>query len=158
VRGYVLTERGKLLVAMLIVLFLILPSIIFVVYASTQNTQPEEPPTDSSVAQPPPINNDSASLDINAGKMTFLYAPDSQTTLDENTSSMIGQLLTSTKNTPDSKIAVEIPQLTDEETAVLTTVILNTFINHDVSLSDIVFYVYRPESDTEPFKINISFN
>ena len=188
-RGYVLTERGKLLIAMLVVIFLIVPSIIIVVYTSTRNTLPDEslntsngqhqgvPGTDTTEQNPegtdettPAVSNDntgtvspgssltgSATLDIDDGKMTFLFAPSLQTTLEDNTSSTIGQLLLSPKNTEDAKIAVEIPQLPDEDTAVLTTVILNAFITHDVSLSDIVFFVYQPESDEEPFEINISF-
>ena len=172
-RGYVLTERGKILVAMLIVLLLIVPSVVLVVYSTTRNSHPAESPetstdihqngtqtvTDDNIE---PASSDTSqtgpvSLNIDAGEMTFLFAPDSQTVLDDNTSSMIGQLLSSPKNTNDSKIAVNIPQLPDDETAVLTTVILNAFITHNVSLSDIIFFVYQPEPDTETFEIGISF-
>jgi len=183
VRGYVLTERGKILVAMLVVLFLIIPSVIIFIYTSSQNTHHDESPDvsnnihqngtepassehTSETASPPDetqaLSNessaDSVSLDIEAGRMTFLFAPETQAAIDDNTSSMIGQLLASPKNTDDSKIAVEIPQLTDDETAKLTTIILNAFISHGIQLSDIVFFVYLPESDEAPFEIKISFS
>jgi len=95
-------------------------------------------------------------FDIDAGTMTFLYTPSLQSALDDETASLIGQLLTSPQNSNDSNIAVEIPQLPEDDTAVLTTVILNAFINYNVPLSDITFFVYQPEPDAETYEINIS--
>jgi len=164
---------------MLAVLFLILPSIIIFVLTSQRNLPAENrnnesggihqngtgsastepaPVTAPYGAQAPPDNNSgSASLDVSTGKMTFPFSPESQNSLDDSTIAMIGQFLTSPQNTSESKIAVEIPQLTDEETASMTTVILNAFVKNDVSLSDIVFFVYPPEPGAKTFDINISF-
>jgi len=164
---YVLTERGKLLVATLIVLLLILPPVILVIRSSQNDSSQdaEQPKTTPDLIQylPTPDSNEpvssdtSITMDVNEGIMTFLFSPELQTTLDENTASAIGQLLTSPKNTNGAKLAVEIPQLADDKTAVITTAILNTLNSHEVPLSDIIFFVYQPDTDIKEFKINISF-
>jgi len=172
VQRYVLTERGKLLVATLIVLLLILPPVIII---SIRTASGEEKPdgslpktTPDLVQYIPPIENDNpsaigpsinenATIDIDSGNMTFMFTPESQITLDGNVISMIGQLLTSSKNNNDSKMAIEIPQLPDDETAILTTAIINALSTYDIPLSDIIFFVYQPDSGIKTFKINISF-
>ena len=168
---YVLTERGKLLVAMLIVLLLVLPAVIIFVRSSPETNAKDEPgpKTTPDLIQllPAPADNDSASgdtssnnpvnIDINAGNMFFMFSPESQTALDSNTTSAIGQLLTSPKNTEASKIAVEIPQLSDDETAVLTSAITNALNVHGVQLTDIIFFVYQPDQDIKTYKVNMFF-
>jgi len=176
VQRYSLTERGKLLVAMLVVLFIVLPSIIIIILITTRDTTRDitppisEPPGDVQQSSVEAGGTDSdledldssltgpVEYDIEAGTLTFLYTPDQQTSIDSETNSLIGQLLTSPKNTDESKIAVEIPQLPDEETSKLTTVILNAFITHNVSVNDIVFFVYPPQSGAKTYEINVSFN
>jgi len=180
VRGYVLTERGKLLVAMLIVLLIVLPTIIITVWAVSREMPPSEPTTgsdetvqnDSSLASPEPVgdptsdapstsqeapDNDTVAFDYSAGTMTFQFAPDSQTELNDSTVAKINELLTSPKNTNDAQIAVEIPQLPDEETAALTNAIITAFADLEVSLSKVVFFVYTPDSGISTFDVNISF-
>ena len=168
---YVLTERGKLLVAMIIVLFLILPPVILVIRSSqndaSQDAEQPKPTPDLIQYLPTPDNSkpvssdssydSSIAMDLNEGIMTFLFSPEMQTSLDEDTTTAIGQLLTSPKNTGDAKLAVEIPQISDAETAVITSAILNVFSSHSIPLSDIIFFVYQPDEDIKTFKINISF-
>jgi len=167
VQRYVLTERGKLLVAMLIVLLLVLPAIIIFVRSSPETNNWDEPVPKSTPdliqllpAAPENSNSDSnnpVNIDLDAGNMFFMFSPETQTTLDSNTTSAIGQLLTSPKNTDTSKIAVEIPQLSDDEAAVLTTAITNALSTHGVPLTDVVFFVYQPDQDIKTYKINIAF-
>ena len=188
---YVLTERGKFLVAILvIVFFLLLPATIIAIWALTRETETTDLPPDTNgiyqnstgsfSPEPPPEDtpdpllnlpdddnnesthpdtslNDLVAFDLEAGTMTFLFTPNQQDTLDSNIDTKLGELLTSPKNTNDAKIAVEIPQLSDNDTAILTTAILNAFNNHNVPLNDIVFFVYRPEPDISAFEVNISF-
>ena len=176
---YVLTERGKFLIAILaIVLFLLTPALIFVIRTLTMDpssngtesfTPDSSPGTSSGSSQDPPGGDsiDPATLDpsvagpidydIANGTMAFLFTPDLQTSLDDNTVSMIGELLSSPKNTNTSKIAVEIPQLPDDEVAIVTTAIINAFATYEVPLSDIVFFIYHPEMIERTLKINISF-
>ncbi|MCL2821015.1 MAG: hypothetical protein FWD38_09375 [Oscillospiraceae bacterium] len=179
-RGYVLTERGKLLVAMLIVLFVILPSVVFIVRASSRGTSAtgtphgsaEAPKNTPDLMQFLPANEEDdkdepetvtpsltgpISFDLDEGEMIFLYMPDSQDTLDDATISKIGELLGSPKNTSDTKIAIEIPQLSDSDAGNLTSAVINAFeINH-VPLSEIVFLVNRTEPDAKIFEVKISF-
>ena len=189
---YVLTERGKFLVAILvIVFFLLLPAIILAIWAFTRDAALIESPheangihqndTDSFSPVPSPENtqdpstalpnsdntgstsldqniNDLIAFDLDAGTMTFLFTPDLQDIIDTHIDTKLGELLTSPKNTNDAKIAVEIPQLLDNETTIITTAILNAFTKHEVPLSDIVFFVYQPAPDIQTFEINISFS
>jgi len=174
---YSLTERGKLLIAMLIVFFLIIPSIIIVVITATRNSKPDEslpaeistehstdstvpsPGQDNQTGSPPPDSSleGPISFDLEAGTLTFLFTPEHQTVLDSSTNEKIGELLESPKNTSNAKIAVEIPQLPDEETAKMTTVILNAFLAHDYSINDILFFIYEPQHTTNTYEITVSF-
>jgi len=171
VRQYILTERGKLFIAVLVIFFLIQPSLILFIWALNRDAQPNEPPPQSS-PNPIQVSPDSGSggsesvdpalsglraFDFDNGEMTFLFTPDIQAALDDNITLMLGELLTSPVNTGDKKIAVDIPQLPDDDTAILTAAILVAFSTYEVPLHDIVFFVYRPESDAKTFEINISF-
>ena len=188
---YVITERGKIAIAIIVMFFLIMPSLILVFWLMTRNSNSNETFTDRSgsiQSNADPADSEQASdaasgssqessngnnngpesydpsltgvksFDFDAGIMSFLFTPDQQVAIDDNTSSMIGELLTSPKNTDDAKIAVEIPQLSDEETTVLTNAVINVLSSHDVSVNDIIFFVYQPEEDIRTFVINISFH
>ena len=167
---YVLTERGKLLVATLILLILIIPSIILTVWTVRRDAASEPPPrTNPDLTQflPPvdesmPVSPDSPlsgpiAFDIDSGHMTFLFSPEAQTTLDDNTITKIGELLSSPQNTSDKKITVDIPQLSDGDMAVLTAAIINAFSTYDVPMSHIIFFVYQPRPDINIFEVNVAF-
>jgi hypothetical protein len=188
---YILTERGKFLVAILvIVIFLLLPAMIIAIWALTREAETTHLPPDTNgiyqngtgsfSPEPPPIdtpdpslnlpnddNNESThpdtslddlvAFDLEAGTMTFLFTPNQQDALDSNVDTKLGELLTSLKNTNNAKIAVDIPQLPDTDTAILTTAILDAFTKHEVPLGDIVFFVYQPDPDVQTFEIHISF-
>jgi len=171
---YLLTERGKLLIATLIVLFLIVPSIIIVIYTSMRETPADEAGNNGVVSQSgggsvsSDGDNEQANLDSSlagttafdlvAGTMTFLFTPDLQTTLDVYTMTRLGELLTSPKYTNNTKIAVEIPQLPDEKAIILTTAITNAFTTYEIPLSDVVFFIYQPEKDSRTFEVNVSID
>jgi len=172
VQRYVLTERGKLLVATLIVLFLILPPVIILSIRTTSGDGVSDgaapKATPDLVQHIPPIEDDkpttnnpslngTVTVDLDSGNMVFMFTPQTQTALDSDTTSLIGQLLTSPKNTAGSKIAVEIPQLPDDEAVILTTAIINALSTHGVLLSDIIFFIYQPDAGIKTFKVNISF-
>ena len=172
---YILTERGKFLVAIfIIVFFLLLPALIFAIWALTRDAGSMDAPSDANgihqngtgsfspeptpVDTPDPSLDDLVAFDLDAGTMTFLFTPDIQDTIDNHIDTKLGELLTSPKNTYNAKIAVEIPQLSDTETVTLTTAILNAFTKHEVPLSDIVFFVYQPAPDIKTYEISLSFS
>jgi len=126
--------------------------------ASAPGTSPETniPDTSNSETHDPSLSGP-LTYDSTNGIIKFLFTPDNQTELDDNTITMIGMLLTSQQDTEDKKIAVEIPQVSDTETAVITTAIINALEVYDIPVSDIVFLIYQPEPDIQTFEINISF-
>ena len=187
---YVLTERGKLLIAMLIMLVLFLTSLTLVIWLFTRDSAPENtfngssdipqnnisfsssepspdipydsPQVSSSGETSEPLSPDSSlagpiAFDFDAGLLTFLFTPDSQTAVDEDSVSKIGELLKSPKNERGAKIAVEIPQLSDDDTALITAAIIDAFEVYNIPLSSVVFFVYQPEPNLKTFAISISF-
>ena len=122
---------------------------------SGDNGSGENSDIDSNTSDPSP--DISPAFDLEAGTMTFVFTPGEQTYLDEDTVSSIGRLLTSPKNTINSIVYVEIPQLQDDYMVILTSAISGAFQEHSVPLSDILFFVYSPDPDAESFNINISF-
>ena len=165
---YVLTERGKLLVAMFIVLLLILPSVIIVILMSNKDSA-SGGSKNNSINDSVPLNTPDLTqflpyltgpiaLDVDEGIMTFLFTPNSQTELDDESFSMLGELLKSPQNTNSSTLAVEIPLLSDEETAVVTAAVIDAFNKYSVPLSKIIFYVYHPESNIQTYEITMRFS
>ena len=172
--NYVLTDRGKIAVAVLIMFFLVLPSIILVIWLMSRNTSPSEIHPDVNGIY---HNNDNSeihdpsftglrSFDLYAGEMSFFIDPDSPDNFNENIVSMVGELLSSHGNTAgvntagenmtDSKIAVGLPQLIDEKTSALTKSLIDLFDLFDVSVNDIMFFIYQTEPDVPGYIINIS--
>jgi len=188
VQRYSLTERGKLIVAMFVVLFIIIPTIAIVAWLVTRDVVPNESPDaliDSPHSDVGLSSNDSTheaapgspqalpgndtvsespdsqisnllSYDLNAGFLTFLFSPETQTTIDGDILTKISELLSSPQKTDSSIIAVEIPDLSDNDTNIVTSAIINAFEALGVSINDIVFLVYQSGSDAQAVEIIIS--
>jgi len=101
--------------------------------------------------------NDIIVFDLESGIMTFIYTPESQTDLEESTIAKIRELLSSPQNTENSIISVEIPQLSDYDTEMLSNTIINAFESLEVSLSVIIFNIYQPDPNIKKYEIVISF-
>ena len=84
-------------------------------YAKYDDTSSEDASNDNNeiVERPPEIG--SPSVNITAGRFTFYWSKNLQTSLDRETTSMLGTFLASPKNTPDSMIAIETPNLSEED-------------------------------------------
>jgi len=197
-RRYDLTDRGKIIIAVILVtLIFVIPAIILAAKAWNSSPPPDDPPQTEVPGDPPPdISNtplpDNGSgvdpndppktgngeqgsfdppveqpddnqefgpvdIDTSAGTMSFLYAPDLQSTLDTETISMMGDFITSPKNTADSQITVEMPQLSEEETSVLMEAISGAFAEHDVSQNDIKYVISASDPEERIFEVFLSF-
>jgi len=168
--NYVLTERGKFVVALLVAFALVLLSMILFVWAlltddsndlsetpgGTPGRVQVSPNPNDGISSPDPSLAGPVNFDIDAGEMSFIFKPEVQTYVDDRTASLIGDLLKSPKNTKDAKIAVEIPKLSDEDTSVLTNAVITAFARHGVAMSDIIFFVYAP-GQNEEFTVKVSF-
>jgi len=119
------------------------------------NGDPEEP----SVTDPEePLLNDTATLDIEAGILTFLFTPATQTALEDSTFFMLGELVASPQYSQTSIFAVDIPLLPDAYKVNLTTAITEAFTILEVPLGAIVFFTVQVESDDGTFEIRISMD
>ena len=119
---------------------------------------PENSDPEQYLTNPDQPLTDPGTFDLYAGTMTFYYTLDMQASIDDYIKGLIGELLTSPKNNEDSFISVEIPQLSDDDTIILTSAIIDVLSGFDVPLSDIVFFIVSMETiDNEGFLVKLSF-
>jgi len=178
---YILTERGKFLVALLVAFVLVLSLVVLTVWALSRNSSLNNASQNNSVSgdsgdnSENPYNSSQGSsgstgsesldpslsgpigFDLDEGLLLLLFSPDKQNALDNESVSLIGELLKSPMNIRGTKIAIEIPRASDEDTAKITTAVLDAFSTYDVSVNNIQFYIYEPETNIRTFLINISF-
>ena len=202
--GFELTERGKIVIAVLLaVLLLLLPSA-FLVYktiaahqsqpSDTQNPETSgalppilfeptppvikdsppptgggfNPPDDPApsvgsdvTGQDPAIPQESAhnSVDPSEGTLSIFFSPDHLYEPDAEIKSMIDSFLGSPKNTPNSSIVVEIPQLSDEGTDTLMAAIVSILTGQDVPEQRLSFIMRSPGvMDSAAFEVKIYYS
>jgi len=116
---------------------------------------PDEPDEPIDPDRPPEVGF----IDINltAGTMQFMFAPELQNALDTDTVSMLGEFLSSPRNTSDSKILIEVPALPANQTANLTSAITDAFSQYGVQQRDLTFEAYQSDSDYSSFVIVLTF-
>jgi len=113
-----------------------------------------DPPIDP-VVDPPkygPIN-----LNLSAGTMLFLFSPELQDAIDEDTVTMIGDFLKSPRNTSNARIAVEMPQIPDDDMTNLISAITSAFSEHDIPLEKLAFAAFQTTSVEESFEVKLLF-
>ena len=187
-RGFELTERGKITLAVLIVIPILILSIILAVITLSRGTA--EPPPETShesqipeliVTQPePPGNggfpppeteeepveepdepteeepddNDGESViievignptvNLTAGRFSFFFSLNNQTSLDRQTSMLLDTFLTSPRNVPDSKIAIETPKLSADDTKSFMSIMTGALGERNIESQRIV-HIIDPE-------------
>lgn len=220
-RGYELTDRGKIIIAvLLVILVLVIPSVIISINAWVRDSPQDESP-DTTEATPQPIEDpsdgiaepqlpppdgglsvvgeqdneepvngyeaddaieegngasadtsDSSSddtqhdlqergvvgLNVAEGTMAFIFFPGAQTELDEETASLLGEFLASPRNTVNSRIMVELPQLSEEDRLSVINAVISELTGHGVSISDIVFFTTDEVFEGISFEIHLSFH
>jgi len=110
--------------------------------------QPTEP-------EPPEIGP--IDINLNAGTMAFMFAPELQDALDDDTFKMLGDFITSPRNTRNSVILVELPSLAPGEVTALTSVITDAFSQYGISRRDLTFETYQTDSTGSSFGVLLSF-
>ena len=117
-----------------------------------EHDDPDDPGDEE---QPPEIGP--VEINSSAGTMSFMYAPDIQSALDTDTITMLGEFITSPRNTRDSIILVEIPDLPTGEASALTSAITNAFSQHGVTRRDLTFETYQSDISDSSFEVMLSF-
>ena len=195
-RSYGLTDRGKICLAIiLVVLIFVVPAVFLAVKAWNGSTPPPDNPSQSaddpsSDISSGPLPDDSGldphdppesgngeqgsfdppvdpaldppkfgpiNLNPAAGTMLFLFSPELQDAVDEETVTMIGDFLKSPRNTSNARIAVEMPQISDEDTSKLIAAVADAFLSHDVSIEKLAFATYQSDSVDESFEVKLLF-
>ena len=204
--GYELTDRGKIVLTLLLVLLLlILPSIVFTFCALTN--QQEKAPDDQDaqisdilpsatpapvIAESPPPNGGGfsppeasppdggsgpgetgptdgqsparppgpgqSSVDPIEGTLSFFFSPETQGPLDAETAYMLDEFLGSPKNTRESIIAVETPQLSFGVFEEFAALIAGALDSRGVEESRVA-YITDPEAPLAEggFEVNMSY-
>ena len=187
-RGFELTERGKITLAVLIVIPILILSIILAVITLSRKTN--EPPPDTSkqpqipemiVTQPEPPDNGgfpppeeteqpgeepneptepveeepddddpestpviaigNPTVNLTAGRFSFFFSMNNQTSLDRQTSTLLDTFLTSPKNVPDSKIAIETPKLSTDDTKSFISIMTSALGERNIESQRIVHII-----------------
>ena len=209
--NYELTERGKIIIAVVLVaVLLVLSSIVLSIGTCSGSSPPDDPPQSSepspgedptlsntplptpgsgfdppsipatpkptptptptpTPSQPPHGNGNGngyghdmpefgpVGLNITEGTMQFIFSPSLQETLDEDTVAMLSDFLTSPKNTDDAKVQVEMPNLTEEDTAILLTAVTKAFSTYKLTVDDIVYLKNQNEVSESSFEVMLSY-
>jgi len=100
---------------------------------------------------------ESARFNRAAGTMTFRFSPSTQESLDADTIAMIGDFISSPRNTADSRIVVSMPQLPEKETAKIIAAVTDAFAQNGVTQRDLGFTVYNTGSGNDSYEIRLHF-
>ena len=204
--SYRLTDRGKILVAIVIALLVFLLPAGILLFSAMADKPPDnedlEPsgasppsvvvthPTQTTVSPPPngggfsppeatggPEATDRPGEDGSAdskapdkppgsspiggnpsdGTLSFLFSTNQQDALDEDTALLLGEFLSFAGNTENSRIAVELPHLSEDAENTIISVIVNAFAARGVPENRLAF-VINPESTAEgSFMVHLSY-
>ena len=209
--SYELTERGKTIIAVVLVVILVVLSavILTIGYCSgtslpsqgddssisksppapvsppapqeTLSPPPSEPPpTEPPPTEPPPTDPPPSApphggngnghgygdiipefgpvgLNILEGTMLFMFSPSLQEALDDDTVTMLSDFLSSPKNTDDSQIQVEMPNLAEDDMDLLLSAVAKAFSTYNVKVNDIVYVTNQTEVADSNFEVKLSF-
>ncbi|MDR2571709.1 MAG: hypothetical protein LBD23_15640 [Oscillospiraceae bacterium] len=197
--NYELTERGKIIIAIvLVLLLLVLPSVVLAVKAwnstplpddlpnstvSDPEDTPEDPngplpngsgfdpnddpqddngkkeppdPTPDPTDDPPDVNP--IIFDRAEGTVEFVFSPDLHESLDSDTVKILGDFIRSPKNVRGAQIAIEIPQLPEDELAIILSAITDAFAQHGISQELLAFITYPSQTlDVRSIDVKLSF-
>jgi len=114
------------------------------------------PPNGQDTNRPPGSGQNS--VNPTEGTLSFLFSPNLHSTLDAESTSMLDEFLSSPKNTSQSIVAVETPQLPPEVFDVFVPVIVDAFTERGV-VSNRIAYITDPTVPLAdgPFMVNMSY-
>ena len=113
------------------------------------------PPDDVTPDEPPEIGL--VNINRTGGTMSFMFAPDQQNALDSDTISTLGEFVTSPRNTDNSVILVEMPDLPASQKSALTAAIADAFSKQGITRSGLLFETYAAQSGDSSFEVRLSF-
>jgi len=105
----------------------------------------------------PPPGPGQPSVDPSEGTLSFFFSPNLQNTLDVETSTMLSTFLSSDKNTQDSLIAVEFPQLPGKDADKVISAVISAFAAYGVREQRLAFITDSKGAEEEPFEVRLSY-
>ena len=91
------------------------------------------------------------------GTLSFLFSPDLQNELDAETWSLLDVFLGSTRNTSDSIIAVETPELPEEYSDILESAVYSALNARGIPAQRIEYFTDHDVPMSETFEVNLSY-
>jgi len=91
------------------------------------------------------------------GTLSFVFFPSGQNALNEETLSMLDELLNSAKNTKDSKIAIETPPVSDGNKEAVLSTIISALTARGVSERRIEYSMHPGEIEEGPVSVFLYF-
>jgi len=94
-------------------------------------------------------------IDRTAGTMSFRFNPDLQDTLDADTVAMLGEFITSPRNTSSAQIAVEMPNLSEKDLSALIAAVTGAFAQHNINMDKLAFVNQQSGADERTFEVRL---
>ena len=104
-----------------------------------------------------PLENPGSIVDTAEGTLSFHYSPESQNTLDSETTSLLGAFLRSPKNTRDNYIIIELPKQASEDTEKLVAAIVSAFAAQGIREQRLAFTMTSSDASAGVFEVNIYY-
>ena len=125
---------------------------------TSQNVPPSPGVTPEPSTTPDPAEGiGQSTVDPAGGTLSFHFSPESQHSLDNETTAMLGAFLGSPKNTRDTYVVIEIPQLSDEHTERLVAAIVSAFAAQGVGDQRLSFARKPTETAAGAFEVSIYY-
>lgn len=118
--------------------------------SSTQSGTGNE--NDEVEAEPGPTG-----LNIGEGTMSFLFFPDEQSAFDAATLTSFREFLTSSKNTSDSLIRVQVPNISDADEQIFMSALLSAFSANNLSESRLLLVKSSSRITESHFEASLSY-
>jgi len=91
------------------------------------------------------------------GTLSFLFSPELQDELDDETEELLGDFLASRGNSPINRIIVEIPQLSRDAADKVVAAVAHAFAGWGVPSQRLSFVANPLGAAEEPFAVHLSF-
>jgi len=91
------------------------------------------------------------------GTLSFMFSPNLQNSLDPSTKNMMYELVNSAKNTEENVIAVELPQLSDEDVEKTMSAISSAFADLGIPSQRLAYITDQSELTENAFEVHLSF-
>lgn len=129
--------------------------------APTPEAEPSPEPTPEAGGDisdiPDIIEQGPVGLNLAQGTMAFVFAIDAGVGLGDETIEMVGEFLSSPKNTSNTLVQIDMPHLNAEDEAIFVAAVSDAFATYNITEDGLLFIVGDDEVSERAIEISLSF-